>query len=67
MTDEPLAISALAHSEQRGWRRNQDLVDAMPYIDGLTAEEKQHVDVLIEEEVFSFELFWGFFLVCLWN
>jgi pre-mRNA-splicing factor SPF27 len=50
-TQQPLALTSAAHSEQKGWRRNQDLVDALPYVDNLAPEEKQAVDALIEEEV----------------
>lgn len=49
--NQPIAIASHAHAEQKGWRRNQDLVDALPYIDTLSPEEKQRVDALIEEEV----------------
>jgi pre-mRNA-splicing factor SPF27 len=43
---------ALTHGEdQKGWRRNQHLVDSLPYIDSLTPAEKRAVDQLIEEEV----------------
>lgn len=45
-----LALTATGHSEQKSWKRNQDLVDALPYVDGLTAQEKQAVDALVMEE-----------------
>ncbi|KAI3428653.1 hypothetical protein D9Q98_007476 [Chlorella vulgaris] len=45
---------ALTHGEdQKGWRRNQHLVDSLPYIDSLTPAEKRAVDQLIEEEMRS--------------
>lgn len=47
----PLAIEGQAFSEGKGWRRGQHLVDALPYIDSLTADEKAVVDRMIEEEV----------------
>jgi hypothetical protein len=50
-SDQVLAIESGAHAEKTGWRRNQDLIDALPYVDGLTPQEKQAVDALIEEEV----------------
>ena len=50
---KPLALTDVAHGEQKGWRRGQHLVDALPYVDGLTPAEKQAVDKLIEEEVRS--------------
>lgn len=33
------------------WRKNQELVDALAYIDPLTPDVKQQVDKLIEEEM----------------
>lgn len=47
----PLALTDVAHGEQKGWRRNTHLVDALPYVDGLSPAEKAAVDKLIEEEV----------------
>lgn len=47
----PLQLTDVAHGEQRGWRRSQHLVDSLPYVDGLTPQEKAAVDKLIEEEV----------------
>lgn len=46
-----LQLTDVAHGEQKEWRRHQHLVDALPYVDGLTPAEKQAVDKLIEEEV----------------
>lgn len=47
----PLALTDVAHGEQKGWRRNSHLVDSLPYVDGLSPAEKAAVDKLIEEEV----------------
>ena len=47
----PLQLTDVAHGEQKGWRRSQHLVDSLPYVDGLTPQEKAAVDKLIEEEV----------------
>lgn len=47
----PLQLADVAHGEQKGWRRSQHLVDSLPYVDGLTPQEKAAVDKLIEEEV----------------
>ncbi len=47
----PLALPAAAQGEETGWRRRQDLVDALPYVDSLTAEEKAAADALIEAEM----------------
>lgn len=48
---QPLAIEGTAFTEAKGWRRGQHLIDALPYIDSLTAEEKRTVDKMIEEEM----------------
>lgn len=50
---QPLALTDVAHGEQKGWRRHTQLVDALPYVDGLSPAEKAAVDKLIEEEVRS--------------
>jgi len=47
----PLQLTDVAHGEQKGWRRSQHLVDSLPYVDGLTPQEKAAVDKMIEEEV----------------
>ena len=47
----PLALAHEAFAEQKGWRRNQELVDALPYVDGLQPAEKDAANALIEEEV----------------
>ena len=49
----PLALTDAAHTEQKGWRGGQHLVDSLPYVDSLTPTEKAAVDKLIEEEVRS--------------
>jgi len=48
---QPLALTNESFAAQKGWRRNQELVDALPYIDGLQASEKDAVNALIEKEV----------------
>ncbi|KAL4428227.1 hypothetical protein ABPG75_002316 [Micractinium tetrahymenae] len=50
---QPLALADVAHGEQKGWRRHTQLVDALPYVDGLSPAEKAAVDKLIEEEMRS--------------
>ena len=51
---QPLALANEAFAEQKSWRRREELVDALPYIDGLEAAEKDAVIRLIEEEVSYF-------------
>ncbi len=46
-----LALDYKAYGQSGGWRKGEDLVDALPYIDSLTPELKQQVDALIEEEL----------------
>lgn len=49
---EPLAIEYHGKETAQGhWRKQQDLVDALAYIDPLTPDVKQQVDKLIEEEM----------------
>lgn len=48
---QPLAIDAAPHGEAPGWRRGEQWIDALAYTDPLSAEEKQAVEQLIEEEV----------------
>ena len=38
---QPLALANEAFAEQKSWRRREELVDALPYIDGLEAAEKK--------------------------
>ena len=47
----PLALDLKAHGQSAGWRRNEDLIDALPYFDTLAPEAKKQVDTLIEEEL----------------
>lgn len=48
---QPLALDSAPAGQGAGWRKGQDLIDALPYVDRLTPEEKQRVDKLIQEEV----------------
>lgn len=48
---QPLALDSVPAGQGAGWRKGQDLIDALPYVDRLTPEEKQRVDRLIQEEV----------------
>lgn len=48
---QPLVLANEAFGEQKSWRRNQELIDALPYIDSLEPAEKQAVMAVIEEEV----------------
>lgn len=48
---QPLALDSAPAGQAAGWRKGQDLIDALPYVDRLTPEEKQQVDKLIQEEV----------------
>ncbi|KAH7622113.1 putative Pre-mRNA-splicing factor SPF27-like protein [Nannochloris sp. 'desiccata'] len=50
MSGQPLALASEAFVEQKGWRRKEELVDSLPYIDGLEAGEKEAVMRLVEEE-----------------
>lgn len=47
---QPLALDSAPAGQGAGWRKGQDLIDALPYVDRLTPEEKQRVDKLIQEE-----------------
>ena len=51
MAAAPLALEFTAHGQSAGWRRGEDLIDALPYIDTLPPEAKKQVDALIEEEL----------------
>ena len=46
-----LAIDSAPARGLTGWRSNQELIDALPYVDPLTTSEQRAVDLLIEEEV----------------
>ncbi len=39
-TGAPLALDSCAYGQSLGWRRGEDLIDALPYIDALTPEIK---------------------------
>ncbi|KAG2431352.1 hypothetical protein HYH02_013342 [Chlamydomonas schloesseri] len=45
-----LALEFTAHGAAKGWRANEHLVDALPYVDSVPPELKPHVEALIEEE-----------------
>ncbi|KAG2483169.1 hypothetical protein HYH03_017961 [Edaphochlamys debaryana] len=47
---KPLALDYAAHGGAKGWRANEHLVDALPYVDHVPPELKPHVDALIDEE-----------------
>ncbi|KAL6779927.1 hypothetical protein ACKKBG_A14340 [Auxenochlorella protothecoides x Auxenochlorella symbiontica] len=51
MAQQPLAISDTAHGAEIGWRRGQDLITALPYVDALTAESRAAVERLVQEEL----------------
>lgn len=53
---QPLALASEAFAEQKGWKRKCDMIDALPYIDGLEPGEKETVMRLIEEEVSRWRL-----------
>ena len=48
---QPLALDNAPAGEAAGWRRNEDIIDALPYVDTLSDAEKVIVDKLIREEV----------------
>ena len=48
---QPLALESAPAERALGWRKNKELIDALPYVDTLSPEEKQKVDRLIQEEV----------------
>lgn len=39
----PLALEFAAHGQAQGWRRGEDLIDALPYIDALPPDAKRQV------------------------
>ena len=47
----PLALDFKAHGQNSGWRKGEDLIDALPYIDPLSADVKRQVDALIDAEI----------------
>lgn len=48
---QPLALDSAPAGQAAGWRKGEHLIDALPYVDRLTPEEKINVDRLIQEEV----------------
>jgi pre-mRNA-splicing factor SPF27 len=50
---QPLALDSAAYGQASGWRKGEDLIDALPYIDPLTPDIKKQVEALIEEEMRS--------------
>ena len=48
---QPLALDVAPAGQAAGWRKHEDLIDALPYVDTLSAVEKASVDTLIREEV----------------
>lgn len=63
MSGQPLALASEAFVEQKGWRRKEELVDSLPYIDGLEAGEKEAVMRLVEEEVSATFLLFRFLFI----
>lgn len=52
MSNQPLALEYHGKAQAEGhWRRGQELIDALAYIDPLTPDVKQQVDKLVEEEM----------------
>ena len=47
----PLALDFRAHGQSAGWRKGEDLIDALPYVDSMAPETKKQVEALIEEEL----------------
>jgi pre-mRNA-splicing factor SPF27 len=46
-----LALEGTAHGQGVGWRKGEDLIDALPYIDALTPAAKRTVEEMIEVEM----------------
>ena len=46
-----LALDVAPAGQASGWRKHEDLIDALPYVDTLSVAEKASVDALIREEV----------------
>lgn len=46
-----LALDSAPAGQAAGWRKGENLIDALPYVDVLTPEEKVNVDRLIQEEM----------------
>lgn len=49
-TKRPLALDYASHGAAKGWRANEHLIDALPYVDHVPLELRTVVDSLIEEE-----------------
>lgn len=47
----PLALDIAPHGESPGWRRGEEVLDSLAYIDTFTDEEKAVVEQLIMAEV----------------
>ena len=47
----PLALDIAPHDDLPGWRRGEEALDSLAYIDGFTEQEKRAVELLIVEEV----------------
>ena len=48
---QPLALDVAPAGQAPGWRKHEDIIDALPYVDTLSEAEKARVDALIREEV----------------
>ena len=46
----PLALDYAAHGQAVGWRKGEDLIDALPYVDHVPEELKPRIQALIDEE-----------------
>lgn len=47
----PLALDVAPHGELPGWRRGEEALDSLAYIDEFTEQEKAAVEQLIMDEV----------------
>ncbi len=47
----PLALDTAPHDDLPGWRRGEETLDSLAYIDGFTEQEKRAVELLIVEDV----------------
>ena len=47
----PLALDVAPHGELPGWRRGEEALDSLAYIDNFTDQEKAMVERLIIDEV----------------
>lgn len=48
---QPVALDSAPHGEAGSWRRGEELIDALAYVDSLAPAERAAVDKLIAEEV----------------